>query len=235
MEAVKINVEGTNGALTILEGQAPSPKELNKVSIKGNIYAVHDYLVNRKPNKDTSHILVDAQKGSIELHEDADCNFSKNVKGEVSVNTRLSNLGINTDKKYTPKELIKLLKFNKHLFDSPNEVDAVIEKLTRLSIKVTSQIDKTQANQSGSVNNNYSKIVEADHHKLLMNCEIYSGGEKVKFTIEFWLDSEGQGVLFWLESVTLEELIVSMSETMVLEVVDKIKQLPEMNIPIIHI
>lgn len=235
MENLKLTVEHGEGTLTILEGRAPNPKELNKVSIKGNIYAVHDYLKQRTPNKDTSHIIVNAQNGTIELYEDADCNFSKHVKGEIAINSKLENFGINTEKKYTVKDLVKLLKFNKHMFESANEVDGVIEKLMRLSVKVTSQIEKTQPNQSGSVNNNYSKTVEAEHHKLVMWCEVYSGGEKVKFTVEIWLDSEGQGVLFWLESVTLEELIVSMSEKMVGEVIEKIEKLPEMNIPIINI
>jgi len=153
----------------------------------------------------------------------------------IDIDHKLENFGINTEKKYTVKDLIKLLKFNKHMFESANEVDGVIEKLMRLSVKVTSQIEKTQPNQSGSVNNNYSKTVEAEHHKLVMWCEVYSGGEKVKFTVEIWLDSEGKSVLFWLESVTLEELIVSMSEKMVGEVIEKIDKLPEMNIPIINI
>jgi len=233
MDTVKVSLENTNGVVTIFEGIAPKQAEQSAVKINGNIKSVLAYLTQRKPNKDTSHIEVDRQNGTIVLFEDEHSSFGKTISGKVELNKKLSELGINKDKKYTPKELVKILKFNKFLFDSPQEVDKVIEKIQKLQIKVSSTIGKTQATQGGSISNEYSKTVESDLHSLQMNCELYSGGEKVKFTVEIWLDVEGQNVQYWFESVTYAELEISLSESLVDDVVEDIQAIDWFNLPII--
>lgn len=233
METLKLSLENTNGVVTILEGTAPKQAEQSSVKINGNIQAVLSYLKQRKPNKDNSHIEADKQNGTIVLFEDESSSFGKTISGKVELNKKLSELGINKDRKYTPKELVKVLKFNKFLFDSPQEVDKVIEKIQKLQIKVSSTIGKTQATQGGSISNEYSKTVESDLHSLQMNCELYSGGEKVKFTVEIWLDVEGQNVQYWFESVTYAELEVSLSESLVESVLDGIKEIEGFDLPII--
>lgn len=233
METLKLSLENTNGVVTILEGQAPKQAEQSRVVIKGNIKAVQDYLTQRELDKNNSHIEADKQNGTIKLFQDASSSFGVFVEGKIEMNAKLAELGINKDKKYTPKELVKVLKFNKFLFDSPIEVDAVIAKVQKLQIKVTSQIGKTQATQSGSIDNQYSKTVESDLHSLVLNCEVYSGSDKVKFTTEIWLDVEGQNVQYWFESVTLAELEVNISENLVDSVLESIKQIEGFDLPII--
>lgn len=233
MDTLKLSLENTNGVVTILEGSAPIQPQISSVKINGNIQSVLSYLKRRTPNKDTSHIEVDRQNGTINLFQDESSSTRTNVFGKIELNKKLADLGINKDKKYTPKELVKVLKFNKFLFDSPQEVEKVIEKVQKLQIKVSSSIGKTQATQSGSISNEYSKTIDADLHSLQMNCELYSGGEKVKFTVEIWLDVEGQNVQYWLESVTYAELEVSLSESLVDSVMEEIKELDWFNIPVI--
>jgi len=233
MQELKISLEQTNGVVTILEGKAPVQPQLSSVNITGNIKSVLSYLTRRKPNKETSHIEVDRQSGTINLYENQASSERINVFGKIELNKRLSELGINRDKKYTPKELVKVLKFNKFLFDSPQEVDSVIEKINKLSIKVNTTVNKNQANQTGSRSESFDKNIDAESHSLQMNCELYSGGEKVKFTVEIWLDVEGQNVQYWFESVTYAELEVSLSESLVDSVIDEICKIEGFDLPVI--
>jgi hypothetical protein len=235
MGTLKISLDNTNakGVVTILEGQAPIQAQISAVTISGNINAVHAYLLQRMPNKYTSHIEVDKQDGIINLFENQASSERVNVFGKVELNKKLSTFGINKDKKYTPKELIKVLKFNKHLFDSPQEVDKVIEAVGKLSIKVSTTINKTQSNQIGAQSNSFDKNVDAKEQTLQMNCELYSGGEKVKFTVEIWIDVEGQNVQYWFESVSYAELEMSMAESLVDSVLDNICKIENFNLPLI--
>jgi len=234
MENLNLKLDATNGStLIVLEGQAPKQPEISSVKITGNIYSVRDYLLQRKPNKETSHIEVDRENGSIDLYENQNSSHKINVFGKIEMNKRLQSLGINRDKKYTPKELVRTLKFNKFLFDSPQEVDTVIDKITKLQIKVSSNIGKTQADQTGSFKNEFSRSIEAETHSLVMKCPIYSGGTSEKFTIELWLDVEGQNVIYWLESVSFNDLEITMAEALVDDVIGEIKEIEGFDLPVI--
>jgi hypothetical protein len=234
MSELQLKLDKVDGSiLTVLQGNAPKQPEISPVKITGNIYAVEDYLKQRSHDKKVSHILVDANIGAIVLLVNPESTQSITVTGKVEVNPLLAKIGINKDTKYNTKELVKMLKFNKHLFDSPQDVDAAIERLTKLNISVSSKIEKSLPDAKGSVTNNYQKTIEAESINVVFNCELYSGSPKVKFTVEIWMDVEGQAVQFWLESVTYAQLEVEMKEQLVKEVVEGIKEISGFDLPII--
>lgn len=234
MSDLQLKLEKVDGnILTVLQGTAPKQPEISSVKISGNIYAVKDYLAKRKHDKNVSHIHVDANKGVIALLVNPESTQSITVTGKVEINPLVEKLGINKDVKYNTKEIVKMLKFNKHLFDSPQDVDAAIEKLTKLNINVSSKIEKTLPDAKGSITNNYQKTIEAESINIVFHCELYSGSGKVQFTVEIWMDVEGQSVQFWLESVTYAQLEVEMKEQLVKSVVEDITKIEGFDLPII--
>jgi len=234
MENLKLQLD-TNGnaTVTILEGNAPQPAELKSVLITGNIKAVHAFLLQRKPSKQTSRIEVNKTEGTIDLFENENSSINTTVQGKIYINKKLAELGINKDKKYTPKDLIKTLKFNKFLFDSPQEVDNVIAKIQKIAVRVSTEIKQNAKTQTGNQSNSFDKTTDAESHNLKMNCELYSGGEKVAFTVEIWLDVEGQNVQYWFESVSFAELEISLAENLVDSVLADIKQIDGFDLPVI--
>lgn len=234
MSELQLKFEKVDGNIvTVLQGNAPKQPEISSVKIIGNIYSVKDYLAKRKHDKNVSHIHVDANKGVIALVVNPESTQSITVTGKVEINPLVEKLGINKDMKYNTKEIVKMLKFNKHLFDSPQNVDTAIEKLTKLNISVSSKIEKSLPDSKGSVTNNYQKTIEAESINIVFNCELYSGSGKVQFTVEIWMDVEGQSVQFWLESVTYAQLEVEMKEQLVKSVVEDITKIEGFDLPII--
>lgn len=235
MQEIKLNLTTDQNVITILQGDAAKPIEQGKVKVNGNIAAVYDYLQQRikflKPNE--SHIVVDKEKGTITLTENEGSTIEKTIVAKTSTNERLSSLGINTDKKYTAKELVKMFKFNKFLFDSPQEVDNLIARVNSLTVKTNTVVKQTQADKGGNSGFVYEKNTDIELPNLLMNCEIYSGDEKKTFTVEIWGTATDASVLFWLESTELNVLEVTTSDSIIDEIVDKIKKIESFSLPII--
>jgi len=226
MENINLRLEKINGnEITILEGQALAPVAPKKIVISGDIKTVVSFIEKRNNEKqvstagyqwinpDRAIVEVDKAKLQIVLLVDPEDVYGPVVTGTLEIEPELLKFGIDTGKKYTQTELIKLLRRSKRWFwDGPSH-EALLKAYMSLDVKVTTDLKNDAADNRGNRFNSFDKKITANiPEDFILNIPIFKGQDYKKFRVEIILDSTDGSTKFWMESVELEELIAIESE-----------------------
>lgn len=209
--ALHVKLEGEQKELIIRQGLAEPIVTPNQVRLAGNIQAPGDFFENRKDLLDFTkiHLLVDRPNRTLLLVTNEQYRTENHeVSGTLAVNPKLREMQINTEKTFSLQEIIKLIKFRRHLFATIGDYSKLMESLKTFNVKSTSEA--TIANDGrGNTTKNFEKQVKIDllsSFPLLMN--LYQGERDYSFTVELLYDyTDGGGIRFWLESVELAEML----------------------------
>jgi len=228
MEEVKISVEGTTAELVIRHGDAPKVYDPVPLVIDGVIDSVSRWLQNRLEllshfgALERSHILVDFEKGEIELVVDETEHFSTFVKGTLQVHPNIQKFGINSGEFIIPEKMANHLKARKHLFESQSEYAAVYSALRAFKAKVNQEIDAIKDDRG-----NYElKKSQAVEHNIpggfLLKVPLFKATNPVSIPVEF-LVSPTLDVA--LSSTELIQLSDEMREQVIREEVARIEEI----------
>ena len=217
-ETTKVVVHPTGDKVTILHGQAPKQLPLTEpecINITGNIKAVSAFVGVRKACAhgvqvlDPAKVLVSVDKAArtISLNTDPENVYNTIVTGRLEVSDDLKPFCINQEKLFDRATLLKLIRFNKALFEDGSKHAALVESLQRVAFKTQAQLEQ-ESNNKGRIRDLIDKSVDAGAFidKFILSAPIFKGEGKVKFTVEINYDATDTGVIqFWLESVELKE------------------------------
>lgn len=231
MENLTLKVESVSGnEIIIREGEALPPVVPKKIVISGDIKTVRSFIEKRKLkgfdgvmhngnpglqeiNEDRAIVTIDKAALSIKLELDPENEYGTEVTGKLSFTPELEQFCINKNKMFNREELIKLIRFNKIWFDSPEAHDKILKAYQAFTANVQADIGKT-SDTRGNVSNNYNKTVATNvPTDFILNIPIFKGMDKRRFRVEIALDSTDASVKFWFESVELQEIIQVESET----------------------
>lgn len=202
---------------TVLEGKALDPINPVDVLIHANIFAVEEYL-NQKEKfaeyakiKETAVIAFNTEENQIVLRENPSLQASSTICAILEKNSKITEFGINTEKRFSHEELKKLVKLHPHLFVSKESHLNFLSQLTKFKAKVEHEIDSFN-NDRGTVNNTKNaKVLDLDIvESFTMKCPIFKGGSTVTFEVNVCFEPNGNSVKFYLESA---ELIYTFQET----------------------
>jgi hypothetical protein len=220
MEKINVNLASLSGnVITILEGEANTPKEPNKLVIVGNIDSVNKYLVARKGSqqiagnlqhidRDLALITVDNDGMNIHLQVDPNNPFGTEVTGKMVMNPDLTQFQINAKKMFTRESLLELFKFNRRFFPVEGEADRLVKAYQRLQISTSTDV-KAESDMRGNKDMAFKKAVDSQNipTEFTLHLPIFKGQKDEKFRVEICLDATDASVRFWFESVELVELI----------------------------
>lgn len=225
MQTVNFHTEEFNGnELIIREGKASEIKPPEKIEISGDIRTVRSFVEKRKGiseftdsrqeiDPDRAIVTVDKENLSIEIELDPEDFYSTVVTGKLELNPELLKFGIDTGKKYTQTELIKLLRRSKRwFFDGPSH-EALLKAYMALDVKVTTDLKNDAPDNRGNRYNSFEKKITANiPEDFILSIPVFKGQDYKKFRVEIILDSTDGSTKFWFESVELDELIAIESE-----------------------
>lgn len=225
MQNVYFQTEEFKGnELIIREGKAGEIKPPEKIEISGDIRTVRFFVEKRKGiseftdslqeiDPDRAIVTVDKDGLSIEIDLDPENFYSTVVTGRLELNAELLKFGIDTGKKYTQTELIKLLRRSKRwFFDGPSH-EALLKAYMALDVKVTTDLKNDAPDNRGNRYNSFEKKITANiPEDFILNIPIFKGQDYKKFRVEIILDSTDGSTKFWFESIELEELVAIESE-----------------------
>lgn len=225
MQSFNLKLEDLNGnELIVREGKASEIKPPEKIELSGDIRTVKSFIDKRKGiteftdsmqeiDPDRAIVTVDKDNLSIEIDLDPESFYSTVVTGRLELNPDLLKLGIDSGKKYTQTELIKLLRRSKRwFFDGPSH-EALLKAYMALDVKVTTDLKNDAPDNRGNRYNSFEKKITANiPEDFILNIPIFKGQDYKKFRVEIILDSTDGSTKFWFESVELEELISIESE-----------------------
>lgn len=215
MEKVQINVnqgiDGTPIVVHLLEGKSPNPVNPKSFSFTGNIYAVEDYIKGKKLYNQELNILpvivFDTEANEIIYTSNQNSEVQDKITASLEISKYIKEFGINTDKRFSPDDLKKLIKLNPHVFKSPDSHKAFLTQLGNFKAKIEREIEQTKDTRGGSNNSNKTNVLNLDiAEDFIMNCAVFKGGKKVQFTVSVCYEVAGTGIVFYMESPELVSL-----------------------------
>lgn len=212
------SAEDAGKVLIIREGGAPKQLDVikpNKVHITGVISAPSEFYAKRKelhnPNK--CHVIYDILKGIITLVVDENYeNDNYKISGKLEANSELKKFQINTGEFFEPKDLLKVLKFNRIHFDDKNENAKICLALQNFKAKIDVALENSNDLKGDKLNNLHSKITHDLQESFMLDIQIFKGQPKTKFKVDVCLELRGGDVYVYLESVTLKDLEMSTAD-----------------------
>lgn len=226
MQKLELAVNNVDGKpITILDGKALEQQPPVKIEISGDIKSVASFIAKRKVpvfsdgaslqkiNPDRAIVTVDKSDLSITLELDPENCYGTEVFAKLEMEPELLKFGIDTGKKYTQTELIKLLRRSKRFFFDAAAHEALLKAYMALDVKVTTDLKNDAPDNRGNRFNSFDKKITANiPEDFILNIPIFKGQPVKKFRVEIILDSTDGSTKFWFESVELEELIAIESE-----------------------
>lgn len=231
MEQPTINVTPTNDTLIIRTGQADPVVVRDKVVINGTISAPADWYEGKTQNGyffglDQTHVVFSYDAREITLiTEDEHSSFGHKITGKLSKNPELKVFAINSNKKFSPKELASLLKMNRVSFQDREQNMRIVKSLNDLRIAVERKIQDTNDFRGNKVASFEQEVKTAIDLTFNLNLPVFTGGEVSTFSVEVNLDVTDAGVTVWLESVDLKEIEDRMAREMMDSVLERLSSL----------
>jgi len=227
---VELKPELTSGGdpIVLRTGSAEKIAEQNGYSLSGDLDAPLDYFLKRRGQFDDSiaFVAVNVHAGHYALHLYPDYkDLAIEVTGSIRMDIYLQSFGINEDLKFTSKQLANKIKMNRRLFSSRDEAMNLVSKLMAFRAKVTKIIDDHD-DQKGNRKFALETQLEKDvPDAFTLQCPLFSGGDKYTFSVDLCADVTASGVMFYMESVELAELLIEEKERMINERVDQMKDI----------
>lgn len=218
---------GENVQVVWLDGQAPEQHNPQAVNISGTITAPSIFVKKRKENIDPlkAHCLVSKSDGKMTLvvNEQSVCH-KFTVTGEVYIGKRFKELGINTDKSYSPAELSKKFKLLRSIFPSRSDHTKIVGLLRNIKAKIKADVDKDD-DARGNVNLSYKQALETNiPESFKLTLPLLEGEEPTEIEVDIVMELKGgQDIQCWLESIDGADLIEEARTKLVEEEVAKIE------------
>lgn len=234
MEKIALNINSENNTHEIIfrEGQALPQPAPQKVVINGDLKSIGAFLNKRHPadpnkeavygsqlvNKDRVIIEVDKSAPSIVIYLDKESQYGTEVHGKLTLAEELGQFKINTSHQFKREELVRLLRFNKRFFTSPEIHEKVLSSYMKLDISTKSNL-KDESDNRGNADLQIKKMVNSQNipTEFALTVPVFKGYPPKTFRVEICLDVTDASVRFWLESTELVEVIESIKNEAIAE------------------
>lgn len=193
-EQFNVNIQkGCKNTLTILKGDALSPREPEKVNIKGTIESVSRYLEKRVNyiTQTACHILVDRDKMTITLTNRESDYYQDRITGALQIHPDLEKWNINTGETWTPKQLSEFVKMNRSCFQSKEIAMKLSKELQDIKVKVETEAEKSDNNRGDFKAMIAQKVINSNiPESFKLNIPVFKGQPAKKFEVEIYISPD---------------------------------------------
>ena len=190
--------------LHLLEGTAPEPINPTAAKFTGNIHAVKDYLAAKEKHGsvlETAVILFNTTGLVIALEDNPQSPLNNVITGKLEVHPKITEFGINSDKRFDSEQLKKIIKLHPHLFVSKESHAAFLRQLGNFKAKIERDLENSKDTRGGSKNQNNTQVLNLEIEEVFkMKCPLFKGGESVEFEVSVCYEVSGSGISFYFES-----------------------------------
>lgn len=219
MEKINLTLADDQKELIVREGTALEQKAPEKISVTGDIKTISAFLGKRylkggakncgyqTVDKDKAIVLVDRHSMFMLLLLDPEDHYGAKVHAKLEFTPEITEFAINTSKQWTREELIRLLKFSKRFFDTPDDHDRVLTAFQKLNLSTNSTLNN-ESDSRGNKDFAYKKTVSSQVPTFFsINIPIFKGQPVERFGVDICIDVTESNVRFWFESTELSERI----------------------------
>ena len=214
--------------LTIREGAASIIHQPESVRITGAIDSPSRFIEKRNAlyDKNKSHCLIDRDNKKIELviNEQKEDGFNYEITGQLVMSKEFVELGINSEKKYSPTQLANILKLKRSIFPKIAEHGIIVHTLRNIKATIQKKIEDLN-DQRGNTTNVFVQTVESNMpSEFEIELPLIKGEGRFKFPLSVILEVENGDIVCKLESIEAQELIDQIVEKRIDEEIEKIKE-----------
>lgn len=200
-------------SITILEGHLPDQDGSRMLEISGSITAPGSWLEGNTPASDLAHVIFNKPEQRITYYDKPDRLHRIKVAGRLQNAEPLNSLYVNSSlQRRKPKDLANELRKIRHFAADRSEFMEVISSLKTLSFRFKSEGYEAKDND-GQMTKNYHKKIESSIKRFFsLAMPVFQGELPVIIPIEIVVETDGQNVWLWLESLDLYEMKEEMIE-----------------------
>lgn len=197
-----------NSVITIREGRAPdiiSPTPLNLTGLPGTIV---DFLTKRQVDLSRAHLIVNRPDARMDLAVNENGPYIDHVIDNLLYDPHYLAFLINRGGRWNePANLARLFKRMRRYFSDKDVNAKLVSKLKNFSAEVHRQFEKAD-DQKGNKKLLLEQQVNADLEGGVFELEmpVFRNGPLHKFVVEICVQTDGESVVLWLESVGAEEV-----------------------------
>lgn len=211
-DPIQLHLKEFGNELIVRTGEAPAVREPLSHDIEGGAGTIKEFIAKRMAtanyslqsiNTATDYILVEPKNLRAILYIQPESAFSWTVTSQLKRNKFIEAFHINGSKKFSRKEMIKLVKYNAHLFANSEEVVSILSSLQNL--KVDAQISNEQSSDNrANASKKFQKSVFIDLlNTFVLQTPLYEYTPPRRFIVELCFETTDTDVLFWMESSEL--------------------------------
>ncbi len=193
MDELKVSVENGVKTLEIRTGKALELQEPKRVEITGTIETPLTWLLQRKEQikPKNAHIVVDADNGLVELHEDETNPYGATVVGELEISPIFEKFGINSGNYKTPLEMAEFIKMHRAYFENRTSAMELVTQLRNFKAKVNKQAEQEVNLNKGDKRLVIAQAVESNIPETFNVClPIFKGMPKQTFEVETYFNPD---------------------------------------------
>lgn len=215
-----VKVETPTGHIRV--GELPALIQRASYSFSGTLKAPYDYFAGKTSDvslEDATFpkvkMVVEVSRSDMKILFKEDNLFTEGsavITGQAYITKEISDLGINTAKKYTASQLGDKLRMSRLMFTSSDECLKIVTALSNFKARVEADL-QTADDKKGNKVSHFGQTISQPHDlKFTLSWPVISGEPKVKFLVEINYDVRDKAIEFWLESVEMHEAINEGSE-----------------------
>ena len=202
------------GELIIRNGEALKLEPPLSVVLQGTITAPGDFAAKRRvqiPPLET-HVIADYTDRYIHLRVLERDKYGYSVEGRLDLHPELKLLSINRNSLYTSRGLYDQLKFKGAYFKNKEQHLALLTRLREFDAQVSQEFVNSTDFKGASALSRVTNIKTNLALEFTLAIPIFTGFGPKEFDVEICVDLKDGGVVFWLESVQLHEMITFETE-----------------------
>lgn len=222
----KVNISLTEGTkeLIIRQGAALAQNEPVRIIEKGTINSPSTFTAIRKAVAQTALVTYSRSEMRITYAANPEDKHAPVITGTMLSNPDLEKFKINKSESgnWSLKSLASFIKMNRMFFSSTaEEVAKLVTDLNAYRGKIVTEVEQSQDSRGNSKSMLERKIESNTPVEFKLSMPLFVGYKAKEFRIEICFDGSDAGMVCWLESPELQELILKERDRIIDEEIKK--------------
>lgn len=202
---IELHLKEGEKEIHMREGALPAIEVQQPVGYNATISAPGIFFKVRAQDvvAEKSIITYSYEQQFIKLDCDPSVRLSPKITGKLEANPVIASFGINTQKKYTVKDLISFLKLNSFYFNDKDACMAIVANLQKFKADVQIKIEASDDNRGNKKNLDETSVTTDVPLDFTLKFPLFKGQPDFSFKAEVCFEVRDGGITLWLESVEL--------------------------------
>lgn len=232
MDKLEVKLEGDQKELIIREGAAPKVRQPNGYTIDTTPAGIIDFYLKRKESITASNALLkimDNDRSALLVVNDTIDDEKISITGKIRANKDITDLGINSDKFWSAKELELALRRRPHLFTDSEHYANHMNRFRDFNAEVSRNIQDKDSQRGNAVKSRESNVKHNLESNITLKISPWSDAEARTYTVDIMVKEEAGEARFYLEC---SQLLVD-QEDIASEILKKV-EVSLAELPILH-